>query len=65
MGSRGRAFDNPPSNISKTKNRLDQSDAPFPRLVKLLYGVLQCIHSGGEFGQFVTPKRTRKESEGA
>ena len=46
-GSRGRAFDNPPPNSSKTKNRFDQSDSAFARLVKLLYGVLQCIHHIG------------------
>ena len=42
MGGRGRAFDHPPSNISK--HRVDQSDSAFAGLVKLLYGVLQCIH---------------------
>ena len=47
MGSRGWAFDNPPSNISKTRNRFDQSDSAFAGLVKLLYGVLQCIHHIG------------------
>ena len=46
-GSRGQAFDNPPSNFSKTKSRFDQSDSAFPGLVKLLYGVLQCIHHIG------------------
>ena len=46
-GSRGRAFDNPLSNFSKTKSRFDQSDSAFPGLVKLLYGVLQCIHHIG------------------
>ena len=43
-GSRGRVFDNPPSNSSKTSSRFDQSNSAFPELVKLLYGVLQCIH---------------------
>ena len=46
-GSRGRAFDNPTSNISKTKSRFVQSDSLFPGLVKLMYGVLQCIHHIG------------------
>ena len=46
-GSRGRAFDNPPSKFSKTKSRFDQSVSAFPGLVKLLYGVLQCIHHIG------------------
>ena len=42
MDGRGRAFDNSPSNISK--HRVDQSDSAFAGLVKLLYGVLHCIH---------------------
>ena len=42
MDGRGRTFDHPPSNISK--HRVDQSDSAFAGLVKLLYGVLQCIH---------------------
>ena len=46
-GSRGRVFDNPPSNSSKTSSRFDQSNSAFPGLVKLLYGVLQCIHHIG------------------
>ena len=32
---------------SKRKNRFDQSDSSFARLVKLLYGVLQCTHHIG------------------
>ncbi|XP_041350844.1 uncharacterized protein LOC121369825 isoform X2 [Gigantopelta aegis] len=46
-GSRGRDFGNPPSNNSKTKSRVYQSDSAFAGLVKLLYGVLQCIHHIG------------------
>ena len=45
MGSRERTFENPSSNNSNAKHGFHRSDSAFAGLVKLLYGVLQCIWS--------------------